>query len=91
VNSAELDDFGASEALPRVLVDDDPLNLELLTSFLRAEEYRIGTVQSGQEAIAASNAPSGAANRRLPGAKNRRPISDDAGEQDDDGVSRLWV
>jgi putative two-component system response regulator len=57
VNSAELDDFGASEVLPRVLVvDDDPLNLELLTSFLRAEQYQISTVQSGQEAIAAIQA-----------------------------------
>ncbi|MGH2345590.1 MAG: response regulator [Chloroflexota bacterium] len=53
----ELDDFGAAEALPRVLVvDDDPLNLELLTSFLRAEAYEISTAQSGRDAIAAIQA-----------------------------------
>jgi hypothetical protein len=82
VNSAELDDFDASDALPRVLVvDDDPLNLELLTSFLRTEEYQISTVQSGQEAIAASNAPSGATNRRLPLPKNPRRFRDAVGKQ----------
>jgi putative two-component system response regulator len=49
--------IGRPDSLPRVLiVDDDPLNLDLITSFLRDEQYHVSTAQSGLEAITAIKA-----------------------------------
>ncbi|WP_114784983.1 response regulator [Vibrio tetraodonis] len=44
------------ESAPMLLVvDDEPVNLRILDSFLRVEGYRIRTAQNGEEAIKALN------------------------------------
>ena len=44
------------ESAPLLLVvDDEPVNLRILDSFLRVEGYRIRTAQNGEEAIKALN------------------------------------